>query len=582
MVNKTWRFLDSDDRQDEIKNIVRICEIPELTARILVNRGISDVDTIKDFLNPKLKNIMPNPFVFNDMDIATDRIVKAIKNKENVFIFGDYDVDGIVSSYFMVKYLKMLGGDPKYHIPSRFIDGYGVSQNAICSAARDHGTTLFISVDCGTKSIDEVDFANDLGVDVIVIDHHMPDPTGRLPKAVGVVNPNRLDQEDISGVYIKNLCAAGVVFMLLVGLQKKLRDTGFFEDIAEPNLMDFVGCVALGTLCDVMDLVGLNRAFVKLAMKLQNFPDGIRAIMNNANMNRISSADDFSFTIGPVINAAGRVGDPSIAMEMMLSTETSASLLAEQLIKLNSDRKAIEKNILSEAFSIIDANELYKNRFIFVYGTDWNEGIIGIIAGKIKEKFNKPTFVASFNSENNIGRGSARATANADISAMFDTALKKGIITGGGGHKMAGGFSLPKDNISLFYEFLCESLQGENENILNVDCIIPSSLPLLTVNSHISLIEPIGKGVERPILCMKRVRISATRLTKCENHIMIYFAGEFDKRNIKATVFNIKTKEKIYEIIEDNDGQLLDIAFTLKHNERYGLSLIIEDIRFSQ
>jgi single-stranded-DNA-specific exonuclease len=579
---KNWSFPDKDN-DDLVKEIVAICEVPEISARIMVNRGITNHDYVKRFLNAKVRDLMPAPLLLLDMKEAVDRIYMALSNNEKIFVFGDYDVDGIVSVYLVVDYLKKLGCDDiVYYLPNRFSDGYGLN-NKLIEKMLSTDATLLIVVDSGTNSIDAINKATSRGLDCIIVDHHTQLEES-LPRAVAVINPNRNDQEELGESSIKNLCAAGVVYMLLIALQKHLKEKKFFEgsSINKPELLDYVGIVAIGTLCDVMKVIGLNRAYINLAMKTQKFPRGIEALMKASNIEKISSPDDFSFTIGPAINAAGRLHDPSIVIDMLLSDDDCRTArLAEQLVELNNTRKKIEREILEEAIVIINNTDLHNDNAIFVYGEGWHGGVIGIIAGRLKDRFSKPVFVATFNSDNGIGTGSARSPENyTSIAHILSEAVSEGILISGGGHSMAGGFSLSLENAPAFRNFLNSRFKAEREVILNIDCLVPKSIDLKKLRSCVTILEPYGKGVEQPVFCMKDLSLLSMRYTQSQDHMIICFKGEWNS-SIRAALFNVGSKNEIVRLINQNSEKRFDLAFFIKSSEKYGVGIIVEDIRLS-
>lgn len=551
--------------------------IPEMVAKVMVNRGIIDPDEADHFLDAKLKNLMPDPSEFIDMDSGVERITTAILENQKISVFGDYDVDGVTSTCLLVQYLRDIGIDPEYCIPNRFSDGYGLNFN-IFQRAADNGANLFVVVDSGIGAINEIDFGNKLGLDTIVIDHHMP--LEKLPDAVAVINPNRKDQNDLGKSRIQNMSAAGVVFMLLVALQRNLKKQGFFSLKKEPDLKNMLGIVALGTICDVMDLRGINRAFVNFAIKNQTFSAGIKALNKASGIEKISSSDDFAFSIGPAINAAGRLGDAVSAIEMMLATEQlEAERFADRLMTLNTKRKELEKHVFNEAVDFINLKKLHENKAIFVYGHGWHEGVIGIIASRLKEKFGKPAFVVSFDGNGN-GKGSARSVPGLSVFETLTEARKRGIITKGGGHELAGGFSLSLSSSEMFSEFLNETVITNPRNTFDIDFVIPGAISLNKLADEISILEPFGKGAERPIFCIKRVQIDSTKQTQDGNHMMMFVSCSLGE-TIRCMLFNIKTKTNLVNFLKRAENTMVDLAFTIKNNKKYGASAIIEDVRYS-
>ena len=575
---KIWNFLECN--KDDLDYIRQKTDLSELNARILMNRGILSHTEIEAFLNTKLKNSMPDPLLLLDMAQAVSRIIKAIKSNEKILVFGDYDVDGVTSTFLIVKYLRLLGIEPKYQLPNRFVDGYGLSEEIVGTAITE-GFELIIVVDSGVNSVNEVEEANKFGIDVVILDHHIQS-VKELPKAVAVVNPNRIDQEEIGNSHIKHMCAAGVVFLFLIALQRELKNIGFFANKQEPDLHNFISIVTLGTLCDVMEIKGLNRAIVKFCLQqLSEYSPGINALIDVLKMDKIRCADDFSYFLGPVINAAGRVGDPTLALNLFLEEdESTANEIASKLVALNRKRKNIEKELLVEAILMIEKSNLHLNNGICVFGDNWHEGVIGIIAGKIKDKFQKPSFVISFD-ENGIGRGSARSVLGLHLGEVFEKAKEKGIIISGGGHAQAGGFAIHKNNTQAFNEFLNENININFENYLNIDYSLSAKTDLNKIYKEISLLEPFGKGIEKPIFCFKRLRIKSIKKISNNAHLMIFFSGEFDG-NMRGVIFNVSSKMSLVLELGKNKDELLDVAAFIKNDDQFGSSLLIEDIKISE
>ncbi|MDR0942294.1 MAG: single-stranded-DNA-specific exonuclease RecJ [Holosporales bacterium] len=575
--DKVWDFLKCDE--EKLQEIKTRTGLTDLVVRILVNRGFSNSSEIDSFLNCKLKNTIPEPSLLLDMDKGVRRIVEAILKKQNITVIGDYDVDGITSTYLVVKYLTTLGVCPRHYIPNRFTDGYGLSENSLNIAVQNK-SDLIIVLDSGINSIEEIEKANNAGIDSVIIDHHVQ-LSKTLPNAVAVINPNRRDQTEVPNSRVKCLCAAGVVFLFLIALQRELRNMSFFKEIPEPNLLEFVGTVALGTLCDVMELRGMNRAIVKFALANERYPLGIESLMSEFKIDKITTPENLSFFIGPTINAAGRVGDPSIALNLLLEENREKSQkIASTLLKLNEQRKELEKRITAEAFQLINEKKLFENRGICVFGDDWTEGIIGIVAGRVKDKFNKPSFAISFK-EDGIGKGSARSVPGVHLGEFFEKAREKNLIIDGGGHALAGGFTILRDKIEEFSKFANSNISGEFVNCLRIDCALSNMSDLAQISNEIKSLEPFGKGIEKPVFCLERVRITGMQRTANGDHLMLFFSGELGGDSVKALLFGINSKLQIVKAIESNRDALFDAAGYISFHEKYGVSFIIEDMRTS-
>lgn len=575
--NKIWNFIESDETL--ISEISKQLKISEIAARVLVNRGIKTPSEASAFINAKLKNTIPDPSLILDMDKGVKRVIEAIKNNQQITILGDYDVDGITSTCLIVKYFRYIGLPIKFYIPNRFSDGYGISENSIEIVVQNK-TDLLITVDSGINAIDEVEKVNSLGIDTIIIDHHTQTSLN-LPNAIAVINPNRIDQNEIEGSYIKNLSAAGVTFLFLIALQRELRNLDFFQNLKEPDLIKLTDIAALGTLCDVMDLRGINRALLKYTLAKKQYSKGILSLMNLFNIQKIASPEDLSFFIGPALNSAGRIGDPHIALHLLLEESQERSQeIANKLYNLNKQRKIIEKQVLADTIKIINEHNLSCNSGICVFGNDWNEGVIGIVAGKLKDKFQKPVFVITFD-QNGHGKGSARSLKGIHLGEFIEKAKSNKLITQGGGHELAGGFSIERDNISEFISFINSEITGNFYNTINIDCSISAFSSLDNIATDLSILEPFGKSMEKPIFCLKRARIKHFKKTNSGNHIIFNFTNEFDKGNIKAILFNLDSKLELVKQIENNKFELFDIVGYINYSDQFGSSLIINDLTLS-
>jgi single-stranded-DNA-specific exonuclease len=575
---REWVFINPCNNE-LIKNISEKTGLSYMVASILLNRGYSEISEIDTLLAANLKNTIPDPQLFLGMNFAIERISRAIISRENIMVFGDYDVDGVTSTYLLIQYLKIIGIDAKYHIPSRFADGYGISSESI-QIAIENQIDLFIAVDSGTNSVSEIESAQRFGIDVIVLDHHTQ-TVKTLPNAVAVVNPNRSDQNEIENSHIKCLCAAGVVFIFIMALNRHLKDANFFKNENHQDLTNFVDVVALGTICDVMELKGINRAFVKHCLKYEIRSSGIKAIMKSFGIESIVSPEDLSFFVGPAINAAGRIGNANLALQLFLEEdENKAYEIASNLLTLNKKRKIIEKRLLEEIMAIINIDNANANKGICVYGENWHEGVIGIVAGKIKDKFGKPAFVITFDSEGN-GKGSARSVPGFHLGHFLEEAKRKGIIIGGGGHALAAGFTIKFEQINAFQMFINECSESNFINSLSIDFSINYNSDLSGITKDFSVLEPFGKGLEKPLFCLKKVRIKNTTKTKAGSHLMLFFSGELGDGNIKGIIFNMQMKKDFINIIEQKKDELLDVVGYINYNKKFGGSIIVEDMAIS-
>jgi single-stranded-DNA-specific exonuclease len=544
-----------------------------------MNRGFNEIDTIKSLLNCSLKSTIPDPSSFLGMDLAVERVSKAILDRENIMVFGDYDVDGITSTFLVVRYLKLLGVTAEFHIPNRFSEGYGINSESI-RLAKEKQTTIFIAVDSGTNAVAEIEDAQQYGIDVVVLDHHVQ-TASPLPRAVAIVNPNRLDQAEIGNSHIKHLCAVGIIFIFLMALRRYLKNIGFLDDTNSPDILQLIDIVALGTLCDVVELRGINRAIVKCFLKRGVRSIGIKALMRAFGIKSIESPEDLSFFIGPAINAAGRIGNPTIALQLLLEEdEDEAYEMAKKLMNLNETRKAIEKEMIAEAEAVILAMNLESNKGICVYGRGWHEGVIGIVAGRIKEKYYKPAFAISFDSEGN-GKGSARSVPGFHIGNFFEIAKRAGVITDGGGHALAGGFSINYSKISALQECLNNNIEYDFIKRLRIDCEVKCGSRLYSFADELKNLEPFGNGLEKPLVCLKGVRVRHMVKTKNGNHLMITFSSLLRGHNVRGIIFNVSAKTNLLRMLEQHKMESLNVVGYIGSNRKFGMSFIVEDAAIS-
>ena len=458
VTGKNWIYKKFDST--DVKNISEKYSLSEISSKLLSIRK-EKIDNLDLFLNPKIKNLLPNPMILKDMSEAIDRTYKSIINYDLIGIFGDYDVDGATSTALLAKYFLSIKQKIKTYIPERKTEGYGPTTKSFKNLI-SNGVKLIFTVDCGTLSHEPIKIANKSNVDVIVLDHHQSDIL--LPKACAIINPNRHD--DTSN--LNYLCAAGVCFVFLVALNKKLREKKWFEknNIKEPNMLNFLDLVSLGTVCDVVPLIGLNRAMVKQGLlilkKRSNL--GLKTLFDLCKIEATPNIFDLGFKLGPRINAGGRVGNSSHGAELLISEDPQKVYqIAIGLDKSNNERRNIEMSL----FKIIDS-EIKKHHnypVLVIAGQNWHEGVIGIVASKIKDKYNKPTIIISL--DGNTGKGSARSITGFDIGKTIISAVQDKILIKGGGHKMAGGFTINVNQIESFKSFINKKFQTINIDINN-------------------------------------------------------------------------------------------------------------------
>jgi single-stranded-DNA-specific exonuclease len=574
-----WNLAETDERQTEI--LCQHCDISTQMAKLLLLRDIKEPD-ISNFLTPKLATSMPNPSTLKDMDKAAARIADAIINHQKIAIIGDYDVDGATSTSVLRLFLTYQGCETAVHIPERE-EGYGPSELAFKEFS-DFGADLVVTVDCGTSAFEILDNAAK-NFEIIVLDHHEAET--RLPKVYAVVNPKRLDQNN-EHPDLGYMAAVGVVFMTVTAVNRILRERGFYTaDHPEPNLLQWLDLVALGTVCDVVPLKGINRAFVTQGLKVmanrQNL--GLKTLIDNANITEKPDTYHLGFVLGPRINACGRVGKASIGNRLLCSTNPiEAEQLAEEMNTYNQERKDIECYVLEQSIEILEGTP-QKYPMAFVASKGWHQGVIGIVAGKLKERYNLPSFVMSI--EEDEVKGSARSIAGVDLGALIIAAKEKGVITKGGGHTMAAGFSLTEEQIPLFKEFAGEYIKKSLNNqtphpVLNIDL----SLNLTGANDNlcqeIEQLKPFGTDNPEPLILIRNVYFDKTYIIgsghiKCELTNLAH-------AKLPAIAFKLADTEIGKHILSRNHD-CYDVVGNLRFNRwnnRTTLQFIISDIKRAQ
>ncbi len=516
---RRWILKEADD--DAVRDLMRAADIPLVLARLLAARGVN-AETVGDVLHPTLRRLLPEPLMLKDMDKAVARVRAAIEAGERIAVFGDYDVDGSCSAALLHDVFAAFGMPPRIYIPDRMGEGYGPSARALLQL-QSEGTGLVITVDCGAAATAALTAARDAGLDVIVLDHHAVD---HPPPAVAHVNPNQ--PGDTSG--LGHLCAAGVTFLFAVALNRALRDGGWYaaNGIAEPDLRDELDLVGLATVCDVVPLVGVNRAFVRAGLlqlaKLQRA--GLAALATVAGAAPAFTPYHLGFIFGPRINAGGRVGRCSLGVDLLTAKEAAdATQFAQLLDTHNRERQAIEKFILEDAIAIAALQD--NSPFLFAAGEGWHAGVVGIVAGRLKDRFAKPAFVAGF--EGGMGRGSARSVAGVDVGAIMRAAKEAGLIAGGGGHAMAAGFSLDAEQSDAFQAFLAvrfaemgEALAGAHD--LQIDALVSPAGASETLVRDIAHAGPFGAGNPEPLVAVADARVVFADVVGRE-HVRLRLAG---------------------------------------------------------
>ena len=522
-----WRGLAADARDPGFAP-------DDLVTQLLLTRGCPR-DALEAHRKPSIRGFMPDPSIFNDMDRAAERVADAVEQGQSIAVFGDYDVDGATSAALLIRLLRSLGLSPRAYIPDRLMEGYGPSGEALVRLKQE-GAELIVTVDCGAQAFDALAMARDAGADVIVVDHHQC--AAALPAAYALVNPNRLDETD--GAAHGHLAAVGVAFLLGAALLRTLRQRGFFESRAAPDLLALLDIVALGTVADVAALRGLNRAFVAQGLKVmaQRRNIGLNALIEASRLTRAPTATDLGFALGPRINAGGRVGKSDLGVRLLTTDDPAeARDIAAELDRLNEERRAIEAMVQEAAETLCHSQG---NRAVAVVAArGWHPGVIGIVAGRLKEKFGRPAIVIAIG-EDGIGKGSGRSVPGVDLGAAILSAKAHGLLVAGGGHAMAAGVTLAEDRIDAFCDYLEELLaervaQATGDRALLLDAVLAPGGVTPELVAAMEAGGPYGMGWPAPRVATGPVRVIKAD-TVGNGHVRLIVAGE-DGRSLKAVAF---------------------------------------------
>ena len=554
-----------------------------IIAQLLKTRGVTETDLARN-MSLTMREFLPDPSMFRDMDAAAERIVSAILGGENITIYGDYDVDGATSAALLVNLLRELGAEAGYYIPDRLLEGYGPSGEALINLAKS-GSSLIVTVDCGAMAFDALKQAHDAGVDVIVVDHHKCAP--ELPLAAALVNPNRLDEDDEAAAH-GHLAAVGVAFLLAIAIVRVLRAQGYFETHQEPNLMSLLDLVALGTVADVAALHGLNRAFVAQGLKIMGKRErvGMAALIDASRLKRAPQCSDLGFALGPRINAGGRVGESTLGVRLLTTDDpVEAAEIAEQLSQLNEERRAIEAEVQAQAEDQIATQ--HNRAVILLSGRDWHPGVIGIVAGRIKEKTGKPSLVIAVDETEGVGKGSGRSISGVDLGAAIIAAREAELLIAGGGHAMAAGLTVESGKIDALADYLDQRLSRDVEKArLNQAMQLDLSLaPGGLTPDLVSTLEkagPFGVGWPAP-----RVAVGPVRIVKADvvgkDHLRVIAAGE-DGRSFKSIAFRAAETEMAQTLLHRAHGRKFHLAGRVKIDDwgpRPQAELHLEDAAFA-
>ncbi len=567
-----WVLRRTDERLAEA--LAQRLAVPEIVGRVLAGRGVG-LGEAETFLDPTLKALLPDPAVITDMDRAAHRLAGAVMDGEPVTVFADYDADGATSAAVLSRFLAAVGCKPGLYVPDRLAEGYGPTAAAMEHLAKS-GASLVVTVDCGASAFGALDRAAALGLDIIVVDHHAVDDG--LPKAAAIINPNRPD--DTSG--LGQLAAVGVTFMLVIATNRALRDRGWYTTRSEPDLRQWLDLVALGTVCDMVPLTGINRALVTQGFKVmaQWGNAGLKALAAVARLNEPPSAEHAGFVFGPRINAAGRVGEAGLGARLLLDDDPHVAIdLARRLDRANRDRRSIEAAVLKDALARCALAAEQAGPIMFAAGEDWHPGVVGIVASRLVDRFRRPACVLAI--RDGVAVGSGRSVAGVDLGAAVIAAREAGLLLRGGGHAMAAGFTVAVDGLSAFKAFLMERLDGAvadatRSRFLVLDGAIKVSADVAGMADHVARMAPFGIGNVEPRFAVSAARVGAVAALK-GGHVRCTLSGATGGR-LPAIAFRAGDGPVAAALLR-HDGAPLHLAGRLRRDSRTGRgSLIIDDV----
>ncbi len=561
-LGRTWTERCDAARSSIALAIAQTHGVPDVLARVLAGRGVSVQDT-EGFLTPRLRDLMPDPDRLTDMQPAAARLADAVERGETVAIFGDYDVDGACSAALLAEYLQACGIRHVIHIPDRITEGYGPNVQAIRNL-KEQGARLLVTVDCGTASHEPLAEARRIGLDAVVLDHHQAPE--QLPEALAIVNPNR--QDDLSG--LGHLCAAGVVFLTLVALNRVLRGRGFWDGKTVPDLMASLDLVALATVADVVPLVGLNRAFVRqgLAVMRSRGRVGLAALLDAAGLTGAPECWHLGYLVGPRINAGGRIGDAALGSKLLLTRDVvAAAKLAAELDALNRERQAIEQLAVQDAEAqALQALETVPGTPVIVTASvDWHPGIVGLIAARLKERFRRPAFAFTLNPDG-TATGSGRSVPGVDLGRVVRAAVDAGLAVKGGGHVMAAGVTIRASDLERFIAFGAERLtesvsEAQALDSLAIDATLTAAGAQASIVAALDRAGPFGAGQPEPVFVFPGHRVVETREVGSGGHVRVKLRSP-DGSLIGGVAFRA-ANQPLGEALSRGYGNTLHVAGTL-------------------
>ncbi len=587
--SRIWRERLDVAQEREALAMAQVAGLPDALSRIMAARGVT-LATMEGFLEPRLREAMPSPDVLAGMRLAAEKLANAVQARKKIAIFGDYDVDGACSSALLAGYLRELGVLYQIHIPDRIFEGYGPNIDAI-KMLRENGAEMLVTVDCGSTSFEPLAKAKGLGFTTIVLDHHQVGEA--LPDVDALINPNR--QDDISG--LGTLCAAGVVFVTLVALNRELRERGVFKAGREPDLMGMLDLVALATVADVVPLTGLNRVLVAQGLKVMRKRSrlGLSALMDVSRLDRPIEAWHLGFLLGPRINAGGRIGDAALGARLLLTEdEGEAKRIAAQLESLNKDRQIVERSMVEEAIAQVETTLGMEGTqapasVIVTSHADWHPGIVGLVASRLKERFQRPAFAFALgqgqSGETALATGSGRSMPGVDLGAAVRAAVDAGLLVKGGGHAMAAGATIEMHQMAAFSRYLSDRLaqnvdMARQDNALLFDASITAGGATPQFLREMERAGPFGQGNPDPVFVFQNHTLVDCTEVGAGGHLRIRLKSG-DGAMLGGIAFRA-AGQPLGQMLKGAKGRCIDVLGTLAldlYGGRESLSLRVSDAR---
>jgi single-stranded-DNA-specific exonuclease len=570
---RRWRRRAGDERQGLA--IAQRLSVPEIVGRLLAARQL-DIDSAESYLSPTLRALLPDPSLFRDMDRAAERLLQAIARGEKIAVFGDYDVDGATSAALLHRFFAAIGVSLRLYIPDRLTEGYGPNAPALLRL-KEEGIAIVITVDCGITAFAPLQVAAAAGLSVIVLDHHVAEP--ELPMAAAVVNPSRLDET----AGHRQLAAVGVTFLLVVALNRALRQAGWYGAARpEPDLKQWLDLVALGTVCDVVPLTGINRALVTQGLKVlaRRGNIGLAALADAAALKEAPGTYHLGFILGPRINAGGRIGAADLGVRLLTTEDASeAASLAHQLDALNTERRAIEQAVLDAAVTQVEGRAGPRQAMVLASAEGWHPGVIGIVAGRLKERYGRPACVVA--TAGGIGKGSGRSVNGLDLGSAVIAARQAGLLINGGGHAMAAGFTVATDRVAALGEFLNQRLEAASGGaivpVLDIDGTLASGAATVELAQLVARLGPFGSGNPEPRFAVTDLRVIRGEVVG-DGHVRAILAGGSGGR-LKAIAFR-SADGPLGQALLRGGGASLHLAGSLRLDswqDRTEVSFIVDD-----